>query len=227
MDYIGEQFGSMVVKKVLPAIRINEKNIRMVEVECTACNSITNKRLDNIRRETTKGCSRDCSASKVNVQTHGMSSSKVYKSWDSMVTRITRPSHNSFKHYDELIQGEKIDPSWLVFENFYRDMGDPEFPKKVKFSIDRINNRLGYSKDNCRWATQQEQLLNQERSICNMFSDKDLCTLIEFSNLVERRALTEKFGKRSFTLKDIGEIFGIGNNTMAKILKGDYFDKQC
>ena len=219
---INQQFGSMKILKELPTEYINNKAIRMVEVICVECGTISKKRLDNIRRINTKGCSRKCPASIKLSKTHGKSNTKVYKSWDNMVTRITRPSHKSFQHYDDLIEGEKIDPRWLIFENFLADMGEPPINKKQKFSIDRINNTKGYCKENCRWTTQEEQMKNQERSINNMFSSADIETIKKFVNLVQRRATTEKFGKRSFTIKDIGDIFGIGNNTMTKILKGDY-----
>jgi hypothetical protein len=218
IDETGNKFGSMTVIKILPSRKIGNKLIKFVEVKCD-CGLISEKRLDNIKRKNTKGCSHTCSST-----SHGMSGSRVYKCWDNMITRVSRESHKSFKHYEDLIEGEKIDPLWMNFNNFIQDMGLPSFEMKQAFSIDRIDNKLGYSKSNCKWSTQREQLLNQERSINNMFSQKDLQTIVDFANLVSRRSLTEKFGKRSFTVKDIGEVFGLGNATMTKILKGDYFE---
>jgi hypothetical protein len=72
-----------------------------------------------------------------------------------------------------------------VFENFLRDMGEPN-NKNNKLSIDRIDNRKGYSKDNCKWSTQKEQTLNQERSLVNRFSSAELTTIKEFYVLASR-----------------------------------------
>lgn len=64
-------------------------------------------------------------------------------------------------------RGITVSESWLTFENFYDDMGDPPTDRH---SIDRINNDLGYSKENCRWATPREQAGNKSNSLlieCN------------------------------------------------------------
>lgn len=48
-------------------------------------------------------------------------------------------------------------PAWESFENFYKDMG--ECPAEL--TLDRKDTRLGYYKENCRWATHQEQCQNR------------------------------------------------------------------
>lgn len=47
------------------------------------------------------------------------------------------------------------------FTNFLNDMG----PRPPGTSIDRINNDLGYFKENCRWATQIQQANNKRNNI--------------------------------------------------------------
>ena len=47
---------------------------------------------------------------------------------------------------------------WASFENFFRDMGERPTPKH---QIDRTDNSRGYSPDNCKWVTQQENLCNR------------------------------------------------------------------
>jgi hypothetical protein len=73
-----------------------------------------------------------------------------------MINRCTNPNY-AFKHrYEE----RKIDvcEEWFDFKSFIRDMG--ERPSK-KHTLDRIDNNLGYFKENCKWSTAKEQCRNR------------------------------------------------------------------
>lgn len=86
---------------------------------------------------------------------HGKSNTAIYKVWENMKQRCLNVSHKDYHHYGG--RGINICDSWLDFENFYADMGD----KPKDLSLDRINNDLGYSPENCRWADYRTQLTNQ------------------------------------------------------------------
>lgn len=218
---LGNIYGSMEIVEILPNINpTGTKAIKVVKVRCKCCGKVSEKRLDNIKRASTSGCSRDCPAFKETITKHGLTNSRVYKSWDNMVTRCTRPSHKHYEHYDNLIIGQKIDPKWLTFQGFLDDMGEPE-NKQTKFSIDRIDNRKGYNKSNCRWATQQEQTQNQEKSVINKFSSDELETIRNFYILASRFKLE---GVQKFSTASIKDIFSIGGQTVTKILNGYYIE---
>jgi hypothetical protein len=79
----------------------------------------------------------------------------AYKSWKAMMARCNNPAHSRSRYYSE--RGITVCERWFDFANFYADMGDRPKGK----SIDRIDNSKGYEPSNCRWATQQEQILNR------------------------------------------------------------------
>ena len=88
------------------------------------------------------------------VTKHGMHKSKTYGTWTSMKDRCTNSSKKAFKYYGG--RGISYCKEWEDFKNFLSDMGE----KPDGTSLDRINNNLGYSRDNCRWSTPKEQLRN-------------------------------------------------------------------
>ena len=83
-----------------------------------------------------------------------------YRSWHHLIERCTNSNTKNYKDYGG--RGITVCDEWLnSFENFISDMG---LKPNKSYSIDRINNDLGYYKDNCRWASRIEQLNNTSRN---------------------------------------------------------------
>ncbi len=77
-----------------------------------------------------------------------------------MLDRCSRKKNPAYKHYGG--RGIKVCKHWKQFENFYADMGPRP---SADLSLDRIDNDKGYSLDNCRWATKEEQNNNYRDTI--------------------------------------------------------------
>lgn len=101
--------------------------------------------------------------------THGMTGTRVYAIWATMIQRCTNPNDASYSRYG--LRGITVCDHWLCFDNFYLDMGDP--PDGM--SIERIKNHLGYSPGNCKWATAREQSRNTRRNRAIEFNGRAMC----------------------------------------------------
>lgn len=144
---------------------------------------------NNVTRGNTTKC-RECSnksrSDKHTKHGHNMSHtkgkcSKAYYTWQAMKRRCLKDYDSKSEYYKG--RGIGICDNWVgSFESFLSDMGEP--PTK-SHSIDRIDNNLGYCKDNCRWATPKEQANNKSNNMkISVNGDvKNLCQWAEISGI--------------------------------------------
>jgi hypothetical protein len=83
------------------------------------------------------------------------SPSRTYYSWFNMISRCSNPNYTNFKYWGG--KGIKVCEEWKDFSNFLQDMGE----RPLNTSIDRKDGSKNYSKENCRWATRQQQSENR------------------------------------------------------------------
>ena len=100
---------------------------------------------------------------------HGKSKTPSYGIWRAMHDRCKNPKSHAWDLYGG--RGITVCEEWGSFENFYADMGDVP----AGMSLDRKNNDKGYSPDNCRWASREEQGRNRRTNHHLTYQGKTQC----------------------------------------------------
>lgn len=95
--------------------------------------------------------------------THGKTKTPEFSVWQDIHRRCYNKNFRQYKDYGG--RGITVSEEWKKFETFLKDMG----PRPSKsHTIERVNNSSGYSKENCVWATRQQQ--NNNRRDTRLFT---------------------------------------------------------
>ena len=109
----------------------------------------------------------------------------LYKKWSGMKRRCLNKNEKAYPMYGG--RGITISEEWMNYINFYNDMA-PSFKKGL--TIDRIDPKKGYSKENCRWL--KPELQSRNRSVVKLYIHNGL----------------------SLTSREWGEILGLSEVTV-------------
>jgi len=90
---------------------------------------------------------------------HGMSKTRPWQIWMGIKARCLNKKEQAYKDYGG--RGIKICDKWMNFKNFWDDMNKDY---NDEMTIDRIDVNGDYCKENCRWATKQEQRFNKRNT---------------------------------------------------------------
>ena len=147
---IGQRFGRLEVVHIE-----RHKGYRKAIVKCD-CGRTRNVRPNHLVSGKTQSCG--CYARDIN-SSHGMSRTKIYQRWRSMINRCRYPSDQNYQYYGG--RGIKVCKRWIEFENFAADMG---LPANDALELDRIDVNGNYEPGNVRWVNHSQQMRNRRRN---------------------------------------------------------------
>jgi hypothetical protein len=160
-DIEGMRFGRLVAISYNGFKLVKEKKIHLWLFQCDCGNQVIAKTIGiMIGRKKSCGCLFRDVVHKSCV-THGMKKTAEYNTWRAMRSRCNNPNRPEYKNYGG--RGISVCSEWNEsFERFFSDMGKKP---SANHSLERINNDLGYFKENCKWATAKEQANNRRKGV--------------------------------------------------------------
>lgn len=171
-DLIGQKFGRLTVES------FSHRNPHGDGVYSCKCDCGNKKQI--IHSNLTSGATKSCGCLKIELtierlKKHGMRGKnnskeerKHSKTWNDMKNRCSNKECVMYNRYGG--RGITVSNEWFnSYESFFNDTWE-SYIKHIEehgiknTSLDRINNELGYSKENCRWATRKIQNNNRSNS---------------------------------------------------------------
>lgn len=157
----GEIFGKLTIVKEVESY-VSPKGHKLRKVLCS-CECGNNKVViyNKLEQGDTKSCGCNYKEPRKHGQGKRQQQSPEYRAWNSMKYRCLNPNSKDYNNWGG--KGVKIHQEWIdSFELFFKYIGKKPSPI---YSLDRINPYGDYEPGNVRWATPQEQRINQRRMI--------------------------------------------------------------
>lgn len=156
----GVQFGRLTALKI-----VGKTNGRVSVWECECeCGKIHTASISQLRNGQVKSCG--C-LKRVDVP---VATERLFRIWMGIKQRCNNPNDKAYKYYGG--RGIALCDEWSEYKNFRKWAHSNGYNETL--TIDRSNNDLGYSPDNCRWASMKEQNRNKRSNIYVIYEGKKI-----------------------------------------------------
>lgn len=159
MNLVGNTYGDLTAITYLHKTESNGRPHYLCQCSCGKQKVISHSHLRS-GNTTSCGCKQYKSGTENPNYLHGFPKNhKTYKSWCKIKERCYNPNDTSYLEYGA--KGIKMSETFKDnFLAFYAEVGEP--PKNSPdWSVDRIDNNLGYIEGNLRWADRYHQARNR------------------------------------------------------------------
>lgn len=198
----GERFGRLtIIREVEPKKYGKRGNIRQFLCKCD-CGNETIVGMNNLRNGVTRSCGclrRELNRGFIEDCLDKPLQSRLHNIWLAMRNRCNNKKGKDYRNYT--LKGITVCDEWKDFNVFFNWAINNGYAPNL--SLDRIDNDKGYSPQNCRWATQKEQMNN-----------------VRYNRILTLNGV-------SHTLSEWGEITGIDWTTIQSRKRNGWSDKEA